>query len=36
LLEQGRLPSSWILPTWILDLQTIVRLRKTLVDQRTA
>jgi transposase len=36
LLEQGRLPTSWIPPTWILDLRTTVRLRKTLVDQRTA
>jgi transposase len=36
LLEQGRLPSSWILPAWILDLRTTVRLRKRLVDQRTA
>jgi transposase len=36
LLEQGRLPSSWIPPTWILDLRTTVRLRKRLVDQRTA
>ena len=36
LLEQDRLPSSWIPPTWILDLRTTVRLRKTLVDQRTA
>jgi transposase len=36
LLEQGRLPSSWIPPTWGLDLRTTVRLRKTLVDQRTA
>jgi transposase len=36
LLEQGRLPGSWIPPTWILDLRTTVRLRKTLVDQRTA
>jgi transposase len=36
LLEQGRLPRSWIPPTWILDLRTTVRLRKTLVDQRTA
>ena len=32
LLEQDRLPSSWIPPTWILDLRTTVRLRKTLVD----
>ena len=36
LLEQGRLPSSWIAPAWLLDLRTTVRLRKTLVDQRTA
>src|SRR5206468_337588 len=36
LLEQGRLPSSWIPPAWILDLRTTVRLGKTLVDQRTA
>jgi transposase len=36
LLEQGRLPCSWIPPAWMLDLRTTVRLRKTLVDQRTA
>jgi transposase len=36
LLEQGRLPCSWIPPAWIGDLRTTVRLRKTLVDQRTA
>jgi transposase len=36
LLEQGRLPASWIPPAWILDLRTTVRLRKRLVDQRTA
>jgi transposase len=36
LLEQGRLPGSWIPPAWILDLRTTVRLRKTLIDQRTA
>src|SRR5215213_1826378 len=36
LLEQGRLPCSRIPPAWILDLRTTVRLRKTLVDQRTA
>src|SRR6266496_6518869 len=36
LLEQGRLPESWIPPVWLLDLRTTVRLRKTLVDQRTA
>jgi transposase len=34
LLEQGRLPCSWIPPGWILDLGTTVRLGKTLVDQR--
>ena len=32
----ARLPASWIPPTWILELRTTVRLRKTLVDQRTA
>jgi transposase len=36
LLEQGRLPESWIPPGWLLDLRTTVRLRKTLADQRTA
>jgi len=36
LLTQGRLPTAWIGPGWILDLRTTVRLRKTLVDQRTA
>jgi transposase len=36
LLEQSRLPVSWIPPAWILDLRTTVRLRKTLVDERTA
>jgi transposase len=36
LLEQGRLPGSWIPPAWMLDLRTTVRLRKRLVDQRTA
>jgi len=36
LLEQGRLPGSWIPPAWILDLRTTVRLRKRLIDQRTA
>jgi transposase len=36
LLEQGRLPESWIPPAWLLDLRTTVRLRKALVDQRTA
>lgn len=36
LLDQGRLPESWIPPAHILDLRTTVRLRKTLVDQRSA
>jgi transposase len=36
LLDQNRLPESWIPPAWIGDLRTTVRLRKTLVDQRTA
>lgn len=35
LLEQGRLPCSWIPPAHILDLRTLVRLRKTLADERT-
>lgn len=35
LLMQGRLPESWIAPAHILDLRAKVRLRKTLVDQRT-
>lgn len=34
LLEQGRLPESWIPPAHILDLRELVRLRKTLNDQR--
>jgi transposase len=34
LLLEGRLPESWIPPTHILELRTLVRLRKTLVDQR--
>jgi transposase len=36
LLEQQRLPESWVPPGHILDLRTLVRLRKTLVDERTA
>ena len=32
---QQRLPQSWIAPGHILDLRAKVRLRKTLVDQRT-
>jgi transposase len=35
LLMQDRLPQSWIAPAHILDLRAKVRLRKTLVDQRT-
>jgi transposase len=34
LLEQDRLPESWIPPGHILDLRELVRLRKTLNDQR--
>jgi transposase len=36
LLVGGELPTSWIPPEHILELRTRVRLRKTLVDQRTA
>jgi transposase len=36
LLEQERLPESWVPSGHILDLRTLVRLRKTLVDERTA
>jgi hypothetical protein len=36
LLEQGRLPQAWIPPAHLLELRVLVRLRKTLVDQRTA
>jgi transposase len=35
LLIEGRLPESWIPPEHILELRALVRLRKTLVDQRT-
>jgi Transposase len=35
LLEQDRLPESWIPPAHILDLRELARLRKTLIDQRT-
>lgn len=35
LLEQARLPESWIPPGHLLDLRETVRLRKTLVDVRT-
>src|SRR2546425_7139432 len=34
LLLEGRLPGSWIPPAHILELRTLVRSRKTLVDQR--
>src|SRR5919197_1563904 len=33
---RAELPESWIPPTHILELRTVVRLRKTLIDQRTA
>jgi transposase len=36
LLLAGELPDSWIPPAPILELRTLVRLRKTLIDQRTA
>jgi len=36
LLLAGELPESWIPPTQILELRTLVRLRKTLIDQRSA
>src|SRR5438477_12448253 len=36
LLLAGELPESWIPPAQILELRTLVRLRKTLVDQRGA
>jgi transposase len=36
LLHQGRLPESWIPPSHIQNLRTLVRMRKTLVDERTA
>jgi transposase len=32
----GEVPESWIPPVQILELRTRVRMRKTLVDQRTA
>jgi transposase len=35
LLMERRLPEAWIAPAHILDLRARVRLRKTLVDQRT-
>jgi transposase len=36
LLSARELPESWIAPAQILELRTRVRLRKTLVDERTA
>jgi transposase len=36
LLQTGRLPESWIPPEHIQELRTLVRLRKTLLDERTA
>jgi transposase len=36
LLQQGRLPEAWAAPEEILELRQRVRLRKTLVDERTA
>ena len=36
LLYQGRLPESWIPPSHIQDVRTLVRTRKSLVDERTA
>jgi Transposase/Transposase IS116/IS110/IS902 family len=35
LLLERRLPQAWIAPEHILELRALVRLRKTLVDQRT-
>src|SRR2546430_570923 len=34
LLLEGRLPESWIPPAHILEMRTLVRLRKTLVEDR--
>ena len=36
LLAEGRLPESWIPPAHIQELRTRTRLRKTLIDERTA
>jgi hypothetical protein len=36
LLQQGRLPEAWAPPEEVLELRQRVRLRKTLVDERTA
>jgi transposase len=36
LLHQGRLPESWIPPTHIQEARTLIRLRQSLVEERTA
>ncbi len=36
LLVMGRLPESWVPPSHIQELRTLVRTRKTLVEERTA
>jgi transposase len=36
LLDEGRLPESWVPPAHILELRTCTRLRHTLVAERTA
>ncbi len=36
LLAEGRLPEAWIPPAHISELRTRTRLRKTLIDERTA
>jgi len=36
LLSEGRLPEAWIPPAHIQELRTRTRVRKTLVDERTA
>ena len=36
LLQERRLPESWIPPAHLVELRTRARLRKTLVDERTA
>ena len=36
LLQAGRIPESWIPPEHIQELRTVVRLRKTLMDDRRA
>jgi transposase len=36
LLQEGRLPEAWIPPDHICHLRLLTRLRKTLVDERTA